>query len=222
MKSAGNSTQTTLAYEKIKADILSCKLAPGQKLRINEIAGETQVSLGAVREALAKLAAEEMTVATAQKGYSVPAVSSADLIALTETRVLIEGECIACAIAGSDIETETTLVGALHRLVSIPERAPDNPNLINPAWVAAHEAFHDALVLGCTNPWLLKLRKMLYAHSERYRALSVPLARRKRDVNAEHRAIFDAVMAKDVETARHLMADHIRKTTEILLQSAAL
>ncbi|MCA8883588.1 MAG: GntR family transcriptional regulator [Rhodobacteraceae bacterium] len=214
-----SNTQTDSAYELIKANILSCKFAPGQKLRINEIANDSEVSLGAVREALARLSAEGMAVSAAQKGYSVPGVSAEDLINLTNTRIFVENECLAQSIAGLGIETETQIVAALHRLLRIPERNPDNTSTINPTWVAAHEVFHNALVLGCTNEWLLRLRRLLYQHSERYRALSVPLSRQQRNVNQEHQAIFDAVMAHDTLLAQSLMADHLQRTTDIIIES---
>ncbi|MEC7761571.1 MAG: GntR family transcriptional regulator [Pseudomonadota bacterium] len=214
-----SNTQTDAAYELIKANILSCKFAPGQKLRINEIASTSDVSLGAVREALARLSAEGMSVSTAQKGYSVPDVSAEDLASLTATRIFVENECLSQSIAGLSLEAESQIVAALHRLLRIPERNPGDPSTINPTWVAAHEVFHNALVLGCTNVWLLRLRTTLYQHSERYRALSVPLSRQKRNVNDEHQSIFDAVMARDIAMAQHLMADHLQRTTDIIIAS---
>mgnify|MGYP001627823480 FL=1 len=217
-----SNTQTDSAYELIKANILSCKFAPGQKLRINEIANSSEVSLGAVREALARLSAEGMAVSAAQYGNSVPGVSAEDLINLTQTRIFVENECLAQSIGGLSIETETQIVAALHRLLRIPERNPDDTSVINPTWVAAHEVFHNALVLGCTNDWLMRLRRMLYQHSERYRALSVPLARQKRNVNDEHQAIFDAVMAHNTPLAQNLMAEHLQRTTDIIIESGSV
>lgn len=214
-----SSTQTQSAYDLIKSAILKCDYAPGQKLRINEIAGDAGVSLGAVREALARLSAEGMAVSTAQKGYSVPTVSAKDLITLTQTRIFVESECLAQSIAGLTIENETLMVASHHRLLRIPERTPGDSQSINPEWVNAHEVFHNSLVMGCDNEWLLRMRTLLYQHSERYRALSVPLARQQRDVNAEHQAIFEAVIGRDTKTAQRLMADHLQRTTDIIVES---
>ena len=214
-----SSTQTQSAYELIKAAILSFNYAPGQRLRINDIASEAEVSLGAVREALARLSAEGMAVSTAQKGYTVPAVSSEDLVNLTRTRIFIESECLAQSVAGLTIEMETLIVAAHHRLLRIPERNPGDVTRINPKWVDAHEVFHNSLVMGCANEWLLRIRTLLYQHSERYRALSVPLARQQRNVNEEHQAIFDAVLSRNAESAQQLMADHLQRTTDIIVES---
>lgn len=114
------STQADLAYEALLAEILECRLAPGAKIIIIEIAGRLGFSPGAVREALSRLAAEKWTVATAQKGYSVTPVSADELKDLTRTRITIEQLCLRAAIIHGDVEWETHLVAAYHRLHRIP------------------------------------------------------------------------------------------------------
>ncbi|MGB0122270.1 MAG: FCD domain-containing protein, partial [Silvibacterium sp.] len=114
---------------------------------------------------------------------------------------------------------ESRLVAAGHRLARTPERAPDDPARSNEDWAEAHAAFHLALVDGCTSPWLLHLHSLLYAQSERYRRLSVPFAAKGRDVDKEHRAIVNAALARDAETAVRLLAAHLERTTHILLDA---
>lgn len=217
MQAPKEPTQTDIAYERLRADILSCRLRPGTRLRINEIAREFEVSLGAVREALSRLAAENIAVATAQKGYTVAGVSAADLIDLTQTRIEIEGSCLRRSIAAGEIEWETSLVAALHRLQRLPEREPTDQSRLSDDWSRAHYVFHEALVAACPSAWMLRLRAMLYAQSERYRRLSVPLRRTERDVVAEHKGIFDAALARNADLAVERMAQHLSLTTEILL-----
>ncbi|MDL2402511.1 GntR family transcriptional regulator [Rhizobium mayense] len=213
-------TQADSVYERLKTDILSCRLRPGAKIRINEVARELEVSLGAVREALSRLAAEDMAVATAQKGFSVPDVSIEDLLDLTETRIKIEDLCIRASIKNGDIEWETGLVAAFHRLQRLPETETANDKrILSERWAAAHQQFHEAIVAACNSPSLMKIRAVLYAQTERYRRLSVPMRTIDRDVAAEHKAIFDAVIARDANLAVTLMDKHLRLTTEILVDS---
>lgn len=217
MVDTGSNTQTMTAYRRLKADILACRLIPGERLMIKELADSLGVSLGGVREALARLAAEDMAIATAQKGYCVPSVSLKELVDLTETRVLIETTCLRDSIENMDLETETALLASFHRLSKLTERDPNNPIVINEAWQSAHGIFHNALVAACKNNWMLKIRVSLYEQSERYRQLSVPLATKKRNVNKEHSAIFDAVMDRDADRATEQLAKHLRKTSQILM-----
>lgn len=215
-------TQTDAAYARLHEEILSCRLAPGSKITISEIAHIYGFSTGAVREALSRLSAERMTVATAQKGYSVAEVSAAELKDLTRTRIAIEQLCLRAAIAHGDVEWETSIVAAYHRLHRIPALTPGDPAMLNPVWAAAHTTFHAALASGCDSPWMLTLRAMLYAQTERYRHLSVALAREVRDVDVEHKAIMDACLARDAELAERLIDAHLTKTSEIVLGSPRL
>ena len=101
-------------------------------------------------------------------------------------------------------------------------REASDQNRMNEAWSAAHAVFHEALVAACPSPWLLRLRALLYAQSERYRRLSIPLAEVERDIGAEHRALMDAVLARDGARAGALMGEHLDLTTRVLLGQAFL
>lgn len=69
---------------------------------------------------------------------------------------------------------------------------------------------------------MLTLRASLYAQSERYRHLSVALAREQRQKDAEHRGILDACLARDADRADKLVAAHLMKTMHIILNSPLL
>jgi len=215
-------TQADQAYEALLAEILECRLAPGAKITISEIAVRLGFSPGAVREALSRLSAEKWAVATAQKGYSVTPVSIEELKDLTRTRIVIEQLCLRSAIAHGDVEWETSIVAAYYRLHRIPVAVTGDPSSLSPSWAAAHTTFHAALAAGCDSPWMLTLRAMLYAQSERYRHLSIALAREDRDVDAEHKGILDACLARDAGRACELIDDHLARTSDILLTSRRL
>lgn len=215
-------TQADQAYERLLAEILDCRLAPGAKITISDVAVRLGLSPGAVREALSRLSAEKWTVATAQKGYRVTPVSIEELKDLTRTRTTIEQLCLRSAIGHGDVEWETSAVAAFHRLRRIPMLMEDAGARVNPAWAAAHTTFHAALVAACDSPWMLTLRATLYAQSERYRHLSVALRRENRDVDAEHEGILSACLARDADRACKLMAEHFERTAEILVTSPLL
>ena len=90
---------------------------------------------------------------------------------------------------------------------------------LSDAWSDAHADFHTALAAGCGSPLLLELRRGPYDASEIYRRWAKPVAREPRDVHAEHTAIADAAIARDVDKAVELLEQHIRRTAEIILTS---
>src|ERR1700679_1227048 len=77
-------------YRQLRADILACRLRPGEKLQINALAEERGVSLSGVREPLSRLSAEGLVTAEPQRGFRVAPVSFEDLTDLTMTRIDIE------------------------------------------------------------------------------------------------------------------------------------
>jgi len=217
----GPRSLTAKVFEALRADILACRFAPGQRLKIGELCARFEVSLGAIREALARLAAEGLVVAEAQKGFRVAPVSNADLADLTTTRVEIEGLALRRAILFGDVAWEAGIVAAFDRLSRLPGRAQDDAGRVSDAWSDAHQAFHTALVAGCNSQWLLRLRSILFEQSERYRRLSVRTGRKDRDVLGEHRAIMAAALERDADRAAALMAEHILLTTRLLISVAA-
>jgi len=210
---------THSAYEKLRADLLTGRLQPGERLKINDLCDALSVSLSAVREALSRLTSEGLVVAEPHRGFFAAPVSGPDLQDLTEARVEIEGLCLRQAIAFGGIEWETAIVAAHHQLSRTPEPTPNDPRRRNnsEAWAAAHAAFHHALVSACQNVWLLRLRDMLYVQSERYRHLSEAFSDTARDVESEHRNIKDAALARDADRTCELMAAHFRLTAHLLL-----
>ena len=217
-----NATQADRVFATLRSDILACRLMPGVKLRINDIAEEAEVSLGAVREALSRLGAEGLVIAESQKGYHVAPLSAADFRDLTDARIEIERISLARSIARGDLEWETSLVAAWHRLSRTDESRGAAPRFVSDQWALAHAGFHQALVNACGSAKLLQIRAQLYEQAERYRRYSGYVAKVERDVAAEHKRIYEATIARDSAAATQAIADHLRLTADIIVNSPAL
>ena len=206
--------------------ILAGKLPPGSKIRISDAAAGIGVSPGAVREALSRLSAEKLAVATAQKGFTVASVSGDELRDLTRTRIAIEQLCLKGAIERGDLEWEAASVAAFHRLRRLPhlafEEGKKKRRCLNPVWAAAHGSFHTALASGCGSASLMTIRANLFAQADRYHRLSVTLAREARDVDSEHEALLSACLARNRSLAQTLIENHLTKTMDIILSSPPL
>lgn len=205
-------------YQELRADILACRLRPGAKLQINLLAEDRKLSLSGVREALSRLSAEGLVVAEPQRGFRVAPVSLEDLTDLTMTRIDIETMCLARSIELGGVDWETGIVGAMHRLSRTPYWAPGDDRRLSEEWVDAHNAFHEALVSACSSAWRLRIRSSLYHQSERYRRLSVPVLSRKRDVDAEHRAISEGALSRKKTRACELLKEHLIFTMNIIIR----
>jgi DNA-binding GntR family transcriptional regulator len=215
----GTQNLTQGAYEGLRADLLACRIRPGSRLKIQELCTRFEVSLGAVREALSRLTSEGLVIAEPQRGFRAAPISLADLQDLTMVRIEVESLCLRRAIAVGTVDWEASLVAAFHRLSRMPERVPTDPMRADDEWAEAHAAFHAALVEGADSPWLLRLHGQLYAQSERYRRLSIPLSMTERNVGQEHQDILDASLKRDADLAVSLLARHLGATSEILMDA---
>jgi DNA-binding GntR family transcriptional regulator len=215
-------TRSEGVYNKVRIEILACRLRPGARLKIQDLCQEHQVSNGAVREALSRLASEGLVLLEPQKGFRVMGLSREELIDLTEARIQIETICLRLAIASRSVDWESGIVASFYRLSKIAEREPTDPLRLNDKWVEAHAVFHGSLVAACPVNHLLRIRTQLYEMSERYRRMSVPLRHIERDVYKEHSDIKDAVLAGKVALTEELMRLHLSLTTQILLDADVL
>jgi GntR family transcriptional regulator, carbon starvation induced regulator len=215
---ASGVSMSQLAYDQLRNEILTGALTAEAKINIAETVGRTGLNLGAVREALSRLASEGLVTSETNKGFRVAPITMDELEDLTRTRVMIESACLENAIQNGDIQWEGQVLSACHALLRTPMLTPDTQR-VNPAWTEQHAAFHAALVAGCDSPWLLRLRGMLYVQAERYRIATMPYDRASRNLDAEHQALAAAAVARDGQQATALMRDHLLKTRRILVEA---
>ena len=109
------------------------------------------------------------------------------------------------------------LLLAQHRLSRSPRSLNAEHFEDNPEWERLHRAYHRTLIGHCGSQSLIAFCGQLADQLYRYRRLSIRKAFPSRHVADEHQAILDAVLSKDVEAAIALLADHYRRTAEVVL-----
>ena len=218
-RTSGARTQTTIAIERLRADIVTGTLRPNEKLRVQALAERYGLAASSLREALSRLVADALVVAEYQRGFRVSPVSRADLLDLTEARVGIEGLALARAVESGDVGWESEIIGAFHRLSRCQEGGePTSPEALH--WSACHAEFHRALIAGCGSEWLLYFSRLMFEKSDRYRML-VTYSRPPgaRNPLGEHKALMHAAIERSKDEACRLLGAHFRETTRLLLEA---
>lgn len=214
------STAKTLAeavFRQIREDILKCRFKPDEKLLLEALRETYGTGLAPLREALSRLSSTGLVIAEGQRGFRVAPMSSDDLIDLVKTRVWVEAQALRAAIARGDRDWEAEIIAAAHRLGVGTGEATNRANYLDDDWVKRHGRFHAALVAAAGSRYLLEFRAALYEMTDRYFRLGVIYKPSSRDIDAEHKAIMDAVLARDVATAIATTQEHLMETTRILL-----
>ncbi|MDR2372649.1 MAG: GntR family transcriptional regulator [Bifidobacteriaceae bacterium] len=190
-------------YEDLRRRIVTLDLAPGAALSENELAARLGVSRTPVREALILLADEGLVRVFPKVGSFV---SRVDLQAVEDAQFLREAVELA-ALGAIPAKPAPGIVDRLVANLAEQERA----GIEAEEFMALDEVFHrDLLDLsGHANVWTTVEAAKAQLDRARRLGLSLepdPLAR----FAAEHRAIFDAVMAPDRARARRLLRAHLR------------
>ena len=210
-------TRATLASQledAIRLEIIEGVLAPGQRLRANELTRRYGVSATPLREALQRLAAENLVEIDPRLGAAVAEISRTDLRDIYRLRDLLEGLALERSIQRADVAWEARVRSAWERFrtqASIEQSGSTRDAL---AWSEAHRAFHEALFDACDSAWLRRFVGTLYDHSERYRMLSVRSHRR--DTLEEHGAIFRTAMERNAPEAVTWLRRHLANTVDNL------
>lgn len=201
------------AYQIIRGRILRGATAAGEKLKIDVLQRDLDISSSPLREALNRLVAENLVVADDRRGFRAAPVTVADLSDLTAIRVVVEpGALAASTKAGCDV-WEAQVVAAFYRLDRIEHRIAAGEMLRDDEWTARHKEFHVALISACGSGRLVSLSAQLFDQSERYRRLSASLRQKPRNTANEHKKLMEAALARNPD-APALLRQHIERTAE--------
>jgi DNA-binding GntR family transcriptional regulator len=214
--SAEARTRADRIYQDLRADILSGRLSPGQRLPFAELCGRYDVSIGVLREVLPRLTEQGLVSAEPQIGFRVMSVSEDDLLQLTEARVVIETLVLRQSIEQGDLGWESALLAAHHTLAHTPVHTAGGD--VNDGWLEAHSRYHETLLAASPNRRLFGIANRLRDSAELYRVWAHSLPQAKgRDFTREHQRILDATLARDIDRAVDELSGHIQKTTRALL-----
>lgn len=198
------------AYAFAKARILDGRFAGGALITEGNVAAALGVSRTPVREAFSRLESEGLLRVYPKRGALVVPVSAAEVESVMETRVLVEQFAVEKVIR---LETEmgSGPADAIGRQERFVER--DDPR----GFVEADHEFHRLFVAAADNIILLQLHDSMRDRQSRMGLTA--LARddaRTPQVLDEHRALAEAVQARNAEVARTIVQTHLHATLALL------
>jgi DNA-binding GntR family transcriptional regulator len=209
-------TASEAAVIQLRKDILSGNLAPNEKLRVRALTARYGIGTSPMREALARLSGTDLVRLEGQKGFRVTPISLRDLVDITSTRKIVEGEALALALeAGNDL-WEGEILKTFHVLCRELSRRGDGTSAWLDTFEARHHEFHRALIAACPLNSLKSYCEDLYCRKERYRRVLFGYAFDQVDVRAEHENLMNAVLSRDLQRARKALMEHIGLTADLL------
>jgi DNA-binding GntR family transcriptional regulator len=199
-------TVSGLVAERLRAQIVAGELPAGSKLRQVEIARRFGVSTTPVREALAALQREGLVRLHPQRGAMVFVPTVADLREHYEIRAALES----LAASRTAERFDESWVAPLEALLDEMSTGPAASR-----YIELNQHFHTQLYEHCGRSRLVEmiaaLRDASSAYLHIYRAAAdFPVER----LDAEHRRILAACMARDADAAATATREHLQNTVE--------
>jgi len=196
-------------YRKIKTSILSNEYSPGYQALEPEIAKDLGVSRTPVREALIRLEAEKLIELIPRRGMRVLPLLPVDIIEINN--VLTGLELTAVEALANKKPSKDVLQPMLSALEEMDVAIVDGDLAI---WADADDAFHRLLVALSGNRRLAALLDTVRAQVSRARKITLKLRNNLRNSNVAHRALYEQLLAGDVEQAKAVHYAHRKNVTE--------
>ncbi|MEV1156822.1 GntR family transcriptional regulator [Micromonospora chokoriensis] len=192
-------------YESIKTLVMDHILPPGERVNIDALARELDVSPTPVREALARLEADGLVRKRPLSGYTTtPLLTRAEFDDLFEVRLLLEGATAGRAAAHASTEERQRI--STEAAASIDVEAGDGYRR-HAAFTALDATFHDLIAEVAGSPLLRDSITRLHSHLHLHR-LYFPVTGAP-DTNTEHQRIAAAIAAGDSDAATGAMRAHL-------------
>lgn len=204
--SDGDSLRAVVA-NRIRDDIIAGNLAPGSRLREEEIAHDYGASRLPVREALAQLQAEGFVEIVRFKGAAVAVPHPDSGLELLDVRRRLEGLAAlrAAEARGGDAAAELRAVVELGREAVGAQEYMALPGLTT--------RFHELIAIGSGNAELRNLLAQL--HSKMAWVFRMDLPERSADSWREHEEILGAILQGLPALASELMERHVARDADV-------
>ncbi|MEM8652886.1 MAG: FCD domain-containing protein [Pseudomonadota bacterium] len=210
-KGSDEETIVSMLASAIRRDISFGKLLPDQKLKIEALRQTYGGSNHSMRESLRLLSAEGLVEATAQRGFRVTSATEEDLRDIILVRGEIEKIAVQLAIENGDVAWEGRVIAAHHALQRAEDQVASDPDDLNALqWDEACSDFALALIDACGSPRLIDLQRKFFDQSRRFMLALLREGRLDFDARRKRKkSLFDAVLARDEETASRLIVEDI-------------
>lgn len=196
------------AYERLRADIVTGRLRPNERLVEADLADRLEVSRTPVRECLQRLATEGL-VANRRRGWVVHEHTPDEIREVYDLRAALEGFAARLAAERATPDQAATM----ERLAAVDPAAyavPPRTDLVD-----YNQTFHDTVVAAAGSGRLAETIRRSREYYFNHRIAAVYSEADVAAALAGHRAIAAAVKERDADAAERLTRAHVYEALEL-------
>jgi len=190
------------AYHLIRQKIITLELPPLATIDEQALMQDLQLGRTPIREALQRLAAEDLVFFAPRRGMFVADISITDLQKIFEARVFLEGFCARLAAQRVTPEQLKLIEEVILDLQQVP--AEDSRALM-----VIDERFHELLYEAADNEFVADTLRRLHALSFRLWHLVLDRLGDIRGAMEQHIEVVQALQMRDEAAAEELIKKHV-------------
>jgi DNA-binding GntR family transcriptional regulator len=191
------------AYMELRERIVTLHLPPGTVLREDALMSELGIGRTPLREAVKRLALENLVDVQPRRGTFVSAVEAADIVNITEVRAELEGYAAELAALRLDPEGHTTAEQLLHEVEKL-----SRPN--DQDWLMRFdERIHRFTWEAARNPYLSQTLERYFTHSLRIWYMVLDRVPTLGHAVHDQTQLLEAVLDRNGPHARTIMHEHV-------------
>src|SRR5688572_17327511 len=206
-------SRAEFVYESLRDAISDGRIAPGERVREEEVARNLGVSRTPVREALQRLQQRGLLVLGAGRGLVVARLTQQQVIELYAMRQILEGSAARFA-ATHATPAEIAILYQLQEEL----KAAEGDELLH---TNLNRQFHQAIYEAAHNRYVLQTLDSLHDSFALLRSTTFRLRQRQRDSNEERRRIIAAIEKRDPDLAEKEAREHILQAQRIRFEGVA-
>jgi DNA-binding GntR family transcriptional regulator len=195
-------SQGERAYLLIRDRIITLKLAPGSVIEETRLREDLGLGRTPIREALQRLAHENLVTFVPHRGTFVCDINLTDLHRLTELRVELEGYAARLAAERASARDRAVMEALMAELDGIDEADVDNLMRLD-------QRIHRQVYEATRNAFLQATLEETFNLSLRIWFLGLDRGVRLKQAVEEHRQLLQAIVSRDGEKAESVMRRHV-------------
>ncbi|MCV6547703.1 MAG: GntR family transcriptional regulator [Cohaesibacter sp.] len=204
---SGLSSSVDKIYSKVRQMAVNFEFMPGERINESALSKELGASRTPLREALNRLVAEGFLYFENGRGFFCRTLSPDKVQSLYEVRVAIESEAVRLAVTRASNEDIDDLEAFLEQSLPVYGKKDAAKDI-----VVLDEEFHLRLAMLSGNEELERMLANINARIHYVRCID--MVGRETKSSSDHRAIVNALRARDEEQAVAKLRKHITKRSE--------
>ena len=191
------------AYLELRDRIVTLRLSPASVLREEELMAALAVGRTPLREAVKRLALENLVQVQPRRGTFVSEVEASDIVNITEVRAELEGYAAELAALRMDTAARAAVEALLHEVEHLSR--PDDQEWL----MRFDERIHRFIWGASDNPYLIDTLERYFTHSLRIWFLVLDRVRRLEHAVHDQTQLLEALLDHNGPHARTIMREHV-------------